>query len=113
MKGIEKEEYRSFLSEIKEKIYQSQYEAMKQVNKTLLSLYWEIGRSIVEKQKEYSWGKSVVETLAKDLQNEFPGMQGFSESNLWRMKGFFETYSKNEKLVPLVREIDGAIIWLY
>ncbi len=55
---------------------------MKQVNKTLLALYWEIGRNIVEKQKEYGWGKSIVETLAKDLQNEFSGMQGFSESNL-------------------------------
>ena len=105
MKGIESEKYKSFLSEIKDKIYQSQYEAMKQVNKTLLALYWELGKSIVDKQKEHGWGKSVVETLAKDLQNEFPGMQGFSESNLWRMKSFFETYSKNEKLAPLVREI--------
>lgn len=108
MNGIEKEEYRSFLTDIKEKIYQSQYEAMKQVNKTLLALYWEIGRSIVEKQKEYSWGKSVVETLSKDLQNEFPGMQGFSTQNLWRMRKFYGEYCQNEKLSPLVREISWS-----
>jgi len=46
---IEKDPYKEFLSEIKEKIHKAQYEAMKQVNKTLLTLYWEIGKSIVEK----------------------------------------------------------------
>lgn len=35
----------------------------------------------------------------------FPGTGGFSASNLWRMKSFFETYSGAEKLAPLVREI--------
>jgi predicted nuclease of restriction endonuclease-like (RecB) superfamily len=60
---------------------------------------------IVERQKDYSWGKSVVEQLAKDLQAEFPGIKGFSASNLWRMKLFHETFVDNEKLAPLVREI--------
>jgi len=50
-------DYKVFLAEIKEKVYQSQYEAMKQVNKTLIKLYWEIGRSIVEKQETHEWGK--------------------------------------------------------
>ena len=49
---------------------------MKQVNKSLLKLYWEIGKSIVEKQKQHGWGKSIVETLLKDLQNEFIGVHG-------------------------------------
>jgi len=43
--------------------------------------------------------------LAADLQVEFPGVGGFSASNLWRMKGFYETYASSEKLAPLVREI--------
>lgn len=38
-------DYRVFFTEIKEKIYQAQYEAMKQVNKALINLYWEIGKS--------------------------------------------------------------------
>jgi predicted nuclease of restriction endonuclease-like (RecB) superfamily len=60
---------------------------------------------IVERQVESSWGKSVVERLAADLQTEFPGVSGFSASNLWRMKGFYEVYAPSEKLAPLVREI--------
>ncbi len=72
------EDYKAFFSAIKEKIYQAQYEAMKKVNQALINLYWEIGRSIVEKQQKHKWGKSVVETLADDLHKEFPGMSGLS-----------------------------------
>ena len=66
--------YLNFVNDIKEKIHKAQYEALKQVNSKLLTLYWEIGRSIVEKQKQYGWGKSIVENLSKDLQYEFPGV---------------------------------------
>ena len=45
-------DYKAFFTEIKEKIYQSQYEAMKQVNKALIKLYWDIGQSIIEKQQK-------------------------------------------------------------
>jgi predicted nuclease of restriction endonuclease-like (RecB) superfamily len=60
---------------------------------------------LVGRVEAASWGKSVVEQLADDLHAEFPGVAGFSASNLWRMKAFFETYSGVEKLAPLVREI--------
>jgi predicted nuclease of restriction endonuclease-like (RecB) superfamily len=82
-----------------------QYEALKAVNKELVDLYWDIGRMIVERQDVEGWGKAVVEQLAADLRMEFPGVGGFSASNLWRMKAFFEAYSGLEKLAPLVREI--------
>ena len=98
-------EYKSFLKEIKDRIYKAQYDALKAVNKELINLYWDIGRSIVAKQDELGWGKAIVETLAKDLQKEFPGMQGFSSANLWRMRNFHLTYCSNEKLAPMVREI--------
>lgn len=63
---------------------------------------------IVERQKGAKWGKSVVVKLAIDLQQEFPAVGGFSSSNLWRMKGFFETYNDSTKLAPLVREISWS-----
>jgi predicted nuclease of restriction endonuclease-like (RecB) superfamily len=103
-KSIEKE-YFSFLSEIKEKITASQYAALKAVNKELISLYWDLGKRIVEQQEKHNWGKSIVETLAKDLQKEYPGIKGFSSANLWRMRNFYLHYRDNEKLAPLVREI--------
>lgn len=105
MKKIMQHNYVDFLGEIKERIRRAQYDALKAVNKELIALYWDIGRLIVERQEKYGWGKSVVENLAKDLQKEFPGIQGYSAQNLWRMKQFYQTYSVNEKLSPLVREI--------
>ena len=77
--------YGSFIKEIKDLIYRRQYEAMKKVNAELILLYWEIGGEIERKQREQGWGKSVVEILAKELQKEFPGVKGFSTTNLWRI----------------------------
>jgi predicted nuclease of restriction endonuclease-like (RecB) superfamily len=70
-----------------------------------VALYWDIGKMIVARQRGETWGKSVVQKLADDLQTEFPGIGGFSASNLWRMRLFYETYAPVEKLAPLVREI--------
>jgi len=105
MKEIKSNDYRSFFKDIKEKIQQSRYRAMKEVNRELIVLYWDIGKSIVEKQEELSWGKSVVETLSKDLQDEFPGIHGFSSRNLWLMRSFYLEYKDDTKLQPLVAEI--------
>ena len=99
------QDYPRLLTEIKERIRSAQYEALKAVNKELVGLYWDIGRMIVERQDVEGWGKAVVEQLAADLRMEFPGVGGFSASNLWRMKAFFEAYASLEKLAPLVREI--------
>jgi hypothetical protein len=69
--------YGTFIKEIKELIYRRQYEAMKKVNTELINLYWEIGGEINRQQIEKGWGKSIVEVLAKELQKEFPSVQGF------------------------------------
>jgi predicted nuclease of restriction endonuclease-like (RecB) superfamily len=98
-------DYKAFLAGIKEKVYQSQYEAMKQVNKALIKLYWEIGQSIIEKQLQHKWGKSIVENLSGDLQKEFPGISGFSVQNLWYMRKFYKEYHQDKKLQPLIGEI--------
>jgi len=98
-------DYVILLSDIKQRVRSAQYEALKAVNKELISLYWDIGRMIIDRQKEEKWGKSVVEQLAKDLRIEFPGISGFSAQNLWRMKQFYQSYAQNTKLSPLVREI--------
>lgn len=97
----------SFIAEIKAKVRQAQYDALKTVNVYLINLYWEIGKSISEKQSE-SWGKAIVPTLSKELQKEFPGVGGFSVGNLWLMAQFYNEYYNVENLVPLVREISWS-----
>jgi len=63
---------------VKERVRAAQYAALREVNKELVALYWDIGRMIEERQRGGTWGKSIVMTLAGDLQQEFPGVQGFS-----------------------------------
>lgn len=108
MSAIITAEYKTFFKEIKERIYKAQYDALKAVNKELINLYWDIGKAIVAKQEKLGWGKAIVETLAQDLQKEFPGIQGFSSRNLWNMRTFYLTYKDDKKLQPLVAEISWA-----
>ena len=78
---LEKQSF-DFISDIKIKVRKAQYEALKSVNIELIHLYWDIGKSISEKQSE-SWGKSIVPVLSKELQAEFPGVTGFSTTNIF------------------------------
>ncbi len=98
-------QYLSFRDDIMKRIRSAQYEAMRAVNKEMISLYWDIGRQITERQKELGWGKSVVENLSKDIQKEFPGIQGFGVSNLRDMARFYSEYQSDAILQPLVGEI--------
>jgi len=98
-------QYLSFRDDIMRRIRSAQYEAMRAVNKEMISLYWDIGRQITERQKELGWGNSVVENLSKDIQKEFPGIQGFGVSNLRDMARFYSEYQSNAILQPLVGEI--------
>ncbi len=94
----------NFIADIKQKVRLAQYEALKVVNTHLIHLYWEIGKSIAEKQTE-NWGKAIVPTLSEELQKEFPGVGGFSTTNLWSMAQFYTEYHDVEFLQPLVGEI--------
>ncbi|MBL0708470.1 MAG: DUF1016 family protein [Sulfurimonas sp.] len=105
MKELDNLEFKEFVKDIKTRILSSQYEALKAVNKELISLYWGIGESIVQKQEVYGWGKSIVKSLSDELRKEFVGMKGFSVQNLWNMRQFYLEYADNEKLQPLVGEI--------
>ncbi|MEO1654018.1 MAG: PDDEXK nuclease domain-containing protein [Bacteroidota bacterium] len=98
-------DYQQFIHQVKNRIRTAQYEALRKVNQEHIQLYWDLGKMILEKQNEKGWGKSVVEQIARDLQDEFAGVKGFSKSNLWRMRSFYQTYHQNSNLAPLVREI--------
>ena len=105
MSKLNHNHFHEFVTEVKEKVRQAQYAALRAVNQELLSLYWDLGELIVKKQEAFGWGKYVVEQLAKELEKEFPGTRGFSSQNLWRMRSFFLAYRGHEILSPLVREI--------
>ena len=91
--------------EILGQIQTAKQQALQQVNKTLVQLYWDIGNYIAKQVTVANWGKSTVEQLAAFIHKKEPGISGFTASNIWRMKQFYETYQQNEKLASLGREI--------
>lgn len=92
-------EYLPFLNEIKERIATSRLKAQRAANSVLIELYWDIGRSIVEKQSSANWGSAVVEQLAQDLKKSGDG-KGFSRTNLFAMKQFYLFWSQEFEKVP-------------
>lgn len=98
-------DYAAFVADLKARIQSARLNAGRAVNRELVLLYWDIGRGIVEKQQALGWGDAVVESLARDLSEAFPGMRGFSASNLWRMRQLYTALTAPDFLAQLVREL--------
>lgn len=103
--NIDNTQFKTFLTDIKQKIYSAKSKAVLSANRLMIELYFQIGQEIVNKQNTLGWGKSVVEQMSKELINEFGEKSGYSTSNLWRMRNFYLAYKDNEKLAQAVREI--------
>lgn len=86
-------------------IKSAQLRALRNVNTELINLYWKVGEYINVKIENAEWGQSVVADLARYLRENEPGLKGFSDKNLWRMRQFYQAYKDIPKLSPLVREI--------
>ena len=80
--------YESFISEIKTRIETARLKAGLAVNKELISLYWQIGKQILERREKEGWGAKVIEQVSFDLRHEFPNMKGLSPRNLKYMRTF-------------------------
>lgn len=77
---------------IKTAILQSQYQAIKLVNKEQLALYYGVGRYISQNSRSGYWGTSAVAFISNRLRTELPGLRGFSERNLKNMRTFYEEW---------------------
>lgn len=103
---LSNDEYKNFFIEIKHEILKARNNALKSVNKELINLYWNIWKSIVEKQEKSKWWDNIVTNLSIDLEQDF--WRGFSKRNLLYMKKFFLTYNDNLKMQPLVAQISWS-----
>ncbi len=93
-------EYASWLNQIKQQISTARQKAALSLNTSLIELYWHIGSQIVEKEKEATWGSSLIERLARDLAFEFPDIKGFSRRNLYAVRQWYLFYSMHSLIVP-------------
>lgn len=104
--------YKEFLSDIKQRVKTAQLRAALAANKELINFYWQLGRDIINQQKQFKWGESFLTQFSEDLKKAFPGLQGFSVSNIRRMRLFAQTYPDFEIRAQLVRELPWGHIVL-
>jgi len=91
--------YSDFIHDLKQRIQQAQVRAAFAVSRELMTLYWQIGADLVRAQASYNWGDKMLEQIARDLSSAFPGVEGFSRRNLYRMRTFHLAYPDPEQFV--------------
>lgn len=84
----------------------AKYRAYRKVNEELILMYQEVGKYISEKSKEASYGSNFVENVADFFSENYPGLKGFTRRGLYRMKQFYELYKDDEKVSPLVTQLN-------
>ena len=108
MSIIENSEFKTFIEDIKKRIYSAKNRAVLSANRFMIELYFDIGREIVDRQERYGWGKSIVEEMSKELKDEFGEKSGYSTQNLWYMRQFYIAYKDYPNLQQLVGEISWS-----
>lgn len=91
--------------EITQLIESAKQRAYQAVNTELVNLYWQVGEYISRKIEAAEWGEGVVDELARYLAQTQPGLRGFTQRNLFRMRQFYEAYANHEIVSPLVTQL--------
>ena len=86
--------YNSAVTTIKNAILNAQYEAAKGVNNIQLTLYYSIGRFISQNSRKGKWGTHAIATISQLLKKDMPGLRGYSETSLKRMRSFYEEWAE-------------------
>jgi len=84
--------YSEAIRAIKGAILRSRYRAASLANRELLSLYYGIGKYISDNSREGVWGTGAISAISETLQQELPGLRGFSTSNIKNMRLFYEEW---------------------
>ncbi|KVC77657.1 PDDEXK nuclease domain-containing protein [Burkholderia ubonensis] len=90
------DDYRSWLTDLKQRVEHARQRAAASANRELVTLYWQIGRDILERQQRRGWGAKVIDQLARDLKDAFPDMRGFSPRNLKYMRALAQAWPAPE-----------------
>lgn len=105
--------YGETLRELKSRIQQTRLRTVLAANAALIQLYWDLGRTILDRQAREGWGAKVVDRLSADLREAFPDMSGLSSRNLLFMRGFAEAYPEAKIVKQLVSQLPwGHIVKL-
>lgn len=84
---------RDAVEAIKTAIMQGQYEALKDVNRVQLAVYYAIGKYLSKNTRKLAYGSGALKAISDQLRREMPGLRGFSATQLNEMRRFYEAWS--------------------
>ena len=70
--------------------------ALKKVNEELINMYWQVGEYLHKESQKSMFGDSYIDSIAKEIQEEFPGIKGFNRRGLYRMKQFYNLFGEQK-----------------
>ena len=92
-------------AEIAQIIEDARDNAYRKVNGELILMYKKVGQFLSEKSKDATYGDGYIDSLSEYIRQQFPGIKGFNRRGLYRMKQFYETYARNEKVSALLTQL--------
>ncbi len=98
-------EYIHAVKAIKQAILESRYRAARHVNKEVLALYYWVGNYVSVHSRIDAWNTNAIATISKMLQQELPGLTGFSETNIKNMRIFYEAWNPVLNRQPLAADL--------
>ena len=101
--------YNSAVTTIKNAILNAQYEAAKGVNNIQLTLYYSIGRFISQNSRNGKWGTHAIATISQLLKKDMPGLRGYSETSLKRMRSFYEEWAELDPVLNSTIQTDELL----
>lgn len=88
-----------FIKQLKLQILAGRY-VVKIANAGSLRLCYTLGKIIDNRFEQEKWGAKVLDTISKQLQQELPGLRGFSGSNLRKMRLFYNFWKDEISILP-------------
>lgn len=92
------------IKQLKQRILTSRYLVAKMANAESLRLYFTIGYDLDREINQNKWGDKILETIAARLQQELPGLRGFSASNIRKMRIFYQAWNASNIICPLLSD---------
>jgi predicted nuclease of restriction endonuclease-like (RecB) superfamily len=102
-------DYAGILLDLKQRIQRERLRTVMAANSAMVLLYWDIGRTILERQDREGWGARVIDRLSTDLREAFPDMKGLSPRNLKYMRAFATVWPDR----AIVQEALAQITWYH
>lgn len=87
------ENYTVLIAELRENILSRRHNAARLANREQLLLYYFVGKKLQEKIDAAAWGDNILSQISNSLQNDLPGLRGFSPANLKKMRQFYDNYA--------------------